>query len=186
MTIAQTRQCSACKVSFVGLESEQLCPHCENDRDIYHASRRKGEPRDFLPYPRLLDEWRKRRAECKEWRKTNTAATAAIAAAQRLEKDNAALRLAVEQSAVDLAAEVVKLRAELEAERRMFTYWQRRAQTEQRTPAFSQILDGATFATIPPDILKRLNSLCHPDRWQDQPQERSATEVMQWLKIVVI
>ncbi len=55
---AITRPCTGCKKHFIGV-APGLCPACEKDSAIYKASRKKGDPREFLPYPELLDQWRR-------------------------------------------------------------------------------------------------------------------------------
>ena len=65
---AITRPCTGCKKHFIGV-APGLCPACEKDSAIYKASRKNGDPREFLPYPELLDQWRRRRAECRDFKK---------------------------------------------------------------------------------------------------------------------
>ena len=175
MTLAPSKTCVGYGNHFIELESEAVCPQCHPDNEIYQKKRRKREPKQFLSYAELLAAWRNRRRECSGWRKLHEEVHAVIQKARQLEQENAALRLAVDTSAESLAAEVLKLRKDLEFERSF------RQPTMDWDNTWSRLAAVISGKAITPDRLKRLKALCHPDRWHGMPQEQTATELSQWL-----
>ena len=51
---ATVATCSCCRARFIGVPG--LCPECEKDSEFYKLARKKGDPRDFIPYPTLFQQ----------------------------------------------------------------------------------------------------------------------------------
>ena len=182
---AQPRPCTACKRLHISV-APGLCPECEKDSEFYKATRKKGDPRQFLPYPELLEQWRRRRADCREWKKAATAAADRWAALARVELENRCLLLALNALTADpdpllaLAAELEAARAELATVKESRDQW--RQQASIGTAAFDAwvegIIQGLSARGIPPEQWRRLVQLAHPDRHGGSVAAQEATR---WL-----
>lgn len=188
--------CSCCRARFIGVPG--LCPECEKDSEFYKLSRKKGDPRDFIPYPALFQQWKARRAECREWRKTAEQAANDRAARVQAEQERAQALAVLHAAGIDptpalaLAAELDKARAELartQAERDRLQHEVNdyragrpdpleviRQQWEQGQARLMQAVAGK--AAFPPEQWRRLVQLAHPDRHGDSP---AAVEATRWL-----
>jgi len=183
--IGSLNTCNACKVEFTGLPSELLCPDCSEDALIWKNVRGKGMPREFLPYVKIWEQWMNRRDDCKEFRKLVKEANKVLIRNKFLEADNAALRSTIGVDTEELAAENLRLKTEVERAKKYADFCRgqlERLQDEnvKRSVAQSR-LSGIDPPPINEHLLRQLRSLCHPDRWASLPQEKTATEVMQWL-----
>ena len=180
--------CSCCRARFIGVPG--LCPECEKDSEFYKLSRKKGDPRDFIPYPTLFQQWKARRAECREWRKTAEQAANDRAARVQAEAERAQALAVLHAAGIDpnpalaLAAELDKARAELERERALAAYWRQRAEElqagkpdrhEALLQEFRRLQNQVAF---PPEQWRRLVQLAHPDKHGDSP---AAVEATRWL-----
>ena len=182
---AQPRPCTACKRLHISV-TPGLCPECEKESEFYKATRKKGDPRQFLPYPELLEQWRRRRADCREWKKAATAAADRWAALARVELENRYLLAALTALSADLdpllalAAELEAARAELATVKESRDQW--RQQASIGTAAFDAqvdaIISGLSGRGIPPEHWRRLVQLAHPDR---HGNSTAAQEATRWL-----
>ena len=186
---AITRPCTGCKKHFIGV-APGLCPACEKDSAFYKATRKKGDPREFLPYPELLDQWRRRRAECRDWKKVAEQAATDRAAWVQAEREKFYL-LAVLNTlnadldpALELGAELDKTRAELErAKAYAALIGQRVEALESGRPqpweaALESLRDLKTGGAVPPEQWRRLVQLTHPDK---HGGSAAAVEATRWL-----
>ena len=182
---AQPRPCTACTRLHISV-APGLCPECEKDSEFYKATRKKGDPRQFLPYPELLEQWRRRRADCREWKKAATAAADRWAALARVELVNRYLLAALTALTADpdpllaLAAELEAARAALATVKESRDQW--RQQASIGTAAFDArvegIIQGLSARGIPPEQWRRLVQLAHPDRHENSVAAQEATR---WL-----
>lgn len=181
---AQPRPCTACKRLHISV-TPGLCPECEKDSAFYKATRKKGDPRQFLPYPQLLEQWRRRRADCREWKKAATAAAARWAALARVELENRCMLLVLNTLAADpdpllaLAEALEKTRAELATVTESRDYWKQQAGVG--SAAFDARVEGiiqGLSGRIPPEQWRRLVQLAHPDR---HGNSTAAQEATRWL-----
>ena len=188
---AQTRPCTGCRKHFIGV-APGLCPACEKDSAFYKATRKKGDPREFLPYPELLDQWRRRRAECRDWKKAAEQTANDRAARNQVERETRYLWLVFNAMNADLdpalalalAAELDTTRAELE---RVKAYaaliGQRVADLESGRPepweaALQSLRNLEKGGAVPPEQWRRLVQLAHPDKHGDSA---AAVEATRWL-----
>ena len=182
---AQPRPCTACKRLHISV-APGLCPECEKDSEFYKATRKKGDPRQFLPYPDLLDQWRRRRAECRDWKKAAAAAADRWAALSGVELVNRYLLAALTALSADLdpvlalAEALEKTRAELATVTESRDYWKQQAGVG--SAAFDArvegIISGLSGRGIPPEQWRRLVQLAHPDRHENSVAAQEATR---WL-----
>ena len=186
---AITRPCTGCKKHFIGV-APGLCPACEKDSAIYKASRKNGDPREFLPYPELLDQWRRRRAECRDFKKAAGFSATDRAGWAQAEQEKTYL-LAVLNSlnadldpALELAAELDKARAELGRATAQVEYLRERVaelqggkpdRLEDLLTRFTQLSGGSL---VPTDQWRRLVQLAHPDKHDGSA---AAVEATRWL-----
>lgn len=182
---AQLRPCTACNKPHISV-SPCLCPECEKDSSFYKATRKKGDPRQFLPYPELLDQWRRRRAECRDWKKVAEQAATDRAALQRAEQEKSYLLAALSALNADLdpvavlSAELDKTRAELATVTTSRDYWRQQAapiDSSWQTRA-EKLLKGLPADSIPPEQWRRLVQLAHPDKHGGSV---AAAEATRWL-----
>lgn len=182
---AQPRPCTACKRLHISV-TPGLCPECEKDSAFYKATRKKGDPRQFLSYPDLLDQWRRRRAECRDWKKAAAAAADRWAALSGVELVNRYLLAALTALSADLdpvlalAEALEKTRAELATVTESRDYWKQQAGVG--SAAFDArvegIIQGLSARGIPPEQWRRLVQLAHPDR---HGNSTAAQEATRWL-----
>jgi hypothetical protein len=186
---AITRPCTGCKKHFIGV-APGLCPACEKDSAFYKASRKKGDPREFLPYPELLDQWRRRRAECRDFKKAAGFSATERAAWAQAEQEKSYL-LAVLNAlnadldpALELGAELDKVRAELGRVTAHADYLAQRVtelqagKPEPWEAAFESLRDLKAGGAVPPEQWRRLVQLAHPDK---HGGSTAAVEATRWL-----
>lgn len=183
---AQPRPCTACNTLHISV-APSLCPECEKDSAFYKATRKKGDPREFLPYPELLDQWRRRRAECRDWKKVAEQAAIDRAAREQAEREKSYLWAVLNalnadlDPALTLAAELDKTRAELARIEVLADMWREQA-VGVKTPweARAQtLLDQLSAGSIPAEQWRRLVQLAHPDR---HGGSTAANEATIWLR----
>ena len=193
---AISQPCQGCGKHFVGVVPG-LCPACEKDSAFYKATRKKGDPRQFLPYPELLDQWRRRRAECRDWKKTAGQAATQWTALQQVAKEHSYLLAALTaldadlDPALELAAELEKTREELARVTALAAALQEQlAELQAGKPdaytATMAAMDDwlrlakskAGIASIPPEQWRRLVQLVHPDK---HAGSAAAMEATRWL-----
>ena len=192
---AITRPCTGCKKHFIGV-APGLCPACEKDSAIYKASRKKGDPREFLPYPELLDQWRRRRAECRDFKKAaGFSATERAAWAQAEQEKTYLLAVLTAMNAnldpaLELGAELDKVRAELGRVTAHADYLAQRvaelqagkdpiAETMNAMDEWLRLAKGkAGVTSIPTEQWRRLVQLAHPDK---HGGSAAAVEATRWL-----
>lgn len=181
----QPRPCTGCNKLHISV-APGLCPECEKDSAFYKATRKKGDPRPFLPYPELLDQWRRRRAECRDWKKVAEQAATDRAALQQAEREKSYLWVALNalnadlDPALSLAAELDKTRAELARLEVLATMWREQA-AGAKTPwqaTAETLLNRLSADTIPPEQWRRLVQLAHPDKHGGSV---AAAEATRWL-----
>ena len=186
---AITRPCTGCKKHFIGV-APGLCPACEKDSAVYKASRKKGDPREFLPYPELLDQWRRRRAECRDFKKAAGFSATERAAWAQAEREKSCL-LAVLTAlnadldpALALAAELDKTRAELGRVTALADHFAQRVaelqagkpdRHEELLAQFTRLSGGSL---VPTEQWRRLVQLAHPDK---HGGSAAAVEATRWL-----
>lgn len=186
---AQLRPCTACKKPHISV-APGLCPECEKDSAFYKATRKKGDPREFLPYPELLDQWRRRRAECRDWKKVGEQAATDRVALQQAEQEKTYL-LAVLSAmnadldpALELGAELDKVRAELGRVTAQAEYWEKEARELRagKPDRFDEVLTQFTRLSggslVPTEQWRRLVQLAHPDK---HGGSTAAVEATRWL-----
>ena len=176
--------CSCCRARFIGVPG--LCPECEKDSAFYKLSRKKGDLRQFIPYPTLFQQWKARRAECREWRKAGEQMANDRAAREQAEQERAQALAVLNAAGIDpnpalaLAAELDQVRNELKRERALTAFLREQAagvQSPWEAKAES-LLRGLSVGAIPPEQWRRLVQLAHPDKHGDSP---AATEATRWL-----
>ena len=182
---AQPRPCTACKKPHISV-TPCLCPECEKDSAFYKATRKKGDLRQFLPYPELLDQWRRRRAECRDWKKAGAEFVTRWATLQQAEREKSYLWAVLNalnaelEPALSLAAELEKTRAELATVTASRDYW--RQQAAGVAPPWQAraetLLKGLSADSIPPEQWRRLVQLAHPDKHGGSV---AAAEATRWL-----
>lgn len=186
---AITRPCTGCRKHFIGV-APGLCPACEKDSAFYKATRKKGDPREFLPYPELLDQWRRRRAECRDWKKAAGFSATDRAAWAQAEREKSYLLAVLDalnadlDPALELAAELDKARAELGRATAQVEYLRERVaelqggkpdRLEDLLTRFTQLSGGSL---VPTDQWRRLVQLAHPDKHDGSA---AAVEATRWL-----
>lgn len=183
--------CSCCRARFIGVPG--LCPECEKDSAFYKLSRKKGDLRQFIPYPTLFQQWKARRAECREWRKTAEQAANDRAAREQAEQERAQALAVLHAAGIDpnlalaLAVELDKARAEirqlesrLECSRSINESLEARlaGKPEPWETALESLRAIKGKAVFPPDMWQRLVQLAHPDKHGDS---LAALEATRWL-----
>ena len=181
---AITKPCGSCKSHFIGLASHTLCPDCEKDQDFYKRARKKGDKRQFIPYPELFQQWKARQAECKAWRKEAGERARHWMARHRLEREKSLMLMALDRLAADpepllaMANELATLRDELERANANAEFWQSRYEGIPDSNLYDLLHDLREIkahSAIPPDMRRRLIQLCHPDRHQGSEASQKAT-----------
>ena len=182
---AQPRPCTACNKLHISV-APGLCPECEKDSAFYKATRKKGDLRQFLPYPELLDQWRRRRAECRDWKKAGAEFVTRWATLQQAEREKSYLLAALNALNANLdpvaviATELEKTRAELATVTASRDYW--RQQAAGVAPPWQAraetLLKGLSADSIPPEQWRRLVQLAHPDKHGGSV---AAAEATRWL-----
>lgn len=171
------RSCVKCSKLFVGVV-EGLCLKCEKNDKYYKRTRQKGDPREFLDYPELLDQWRARRRECIIWRKEAMKYSHA-AYLQRCFEVERSLWMAVitaTNADLDVAEEMHKQIEELKVQNRRLEARVSVAEMRLNMPYVQYRYSDNT--NIPQDHWRRLVQLVHPDKHNNS---RASTEAMQWL-----
>ena len=180
---AITRPCTACNKQHISV-APGLCPECEKDSVFYKATRKKGDPREFLPYPELLEQWR--RAECREWKKVAEQAATDRTALQQAEREKSYLWAVLNtlnadlDPALELAAELDKVRDELKRKRTLTAFWREQA-AGVKSPwqeKAESLLRRLSAGAIPPEQWRRLVQLAHPDKHDGSA---AAVEATRWL-----
>ena len=186
---AITRPCTGCKKHFIGV-APGLCPACEKDSAFYKATRKKGDPREFIPYPELLDQWRWRRAECRDWKKAaGVSATERAAWAQAEQEKTYLLAVLTAMNAnldpaLELGAELDKTRAELGRVTAQAEYWEKEARElragkpDRLDEVLTQFTRLSGGSLVPTEQWRRLVQLAHPDKHDGSP---AAVEATRWL-----
>lgn len=189
---AKTKPCAACARHFIGLPAVSICPACEKDSEFYKLARKKGDRREFLPYPVLFQQWKARRDECRDWRKEAFYQAERWAGWQQAERERSYLLaiLGLLEAGLDpaltLAAELEKTKDELKRALASSDFWQQRhdaikagTDPESRMCALLQNLrEHEASAGIPPDMRRRLIQLCHPDKHGSSEASQAVTR---WL-----
>lgn len=187
--VAKLRPCTGCKVPFIAV-ADGLCPDCEKDSEFYRLSRKKGFPREFLPYSELFQQWKARRKECSEWRKVAEQAAKEREARYRVELEKSYLLIALTtmggnlDPALALAEELDKTRKELERERARSEYNRRRLEelesgkTDRWESLLTEMRELSECPSFPKGMLRRLIQLCHPDK---HGGSTAAIEATKWL-----
>ena len=191
-SIAKARPCTACKKHFIGI-ADGLCPDCEKDSEFYRLSRKKGDKRQFIPYPELFQQWKARRNECRELRKAADTSADHYARAEQLEREKHALLavLTAMYANMDPALAMVE---ELEQIKEALRQSELRnksgdsviadlrarlaGEPEPWEAAMESLKAIRSKAVIPADQWRRLVQLTHPDR---HAGSLAATEVTRWL-----
>ena len=183
--------CSCCRARFIGVPG--LCPECEKDSAFYKLSRKKGDPRQFIPYPTLFQQWKARRAECRESRKAREQMANDRAVREQAEQERAQALAVLHAAGIDpnpalaLAAELDKARAEirqlesrLECSRSINESLEARlaGKPEPWEAALESLRASMGKAAFPPEQWRRLVQLAHPDRHDNSP---AAVEATRWL-----
>lgn len=183
---AITRPCTGCRKHFIGV-APGLCPACEKDSAFYKATRKKGDPREFIPYPALLDQWRRRRAECRDFKKAAGFSATERAQWAQAEREKSYLLAVLDafnanlDPALELAAELDKAREELRRERVLAAHYREQAAGvktpwEQNAERLLKGLSGGSL--VPTEQWRRLVQLAHPDKHDGSP---AAVEATRWL-----
>ena len=185
---AITRPCTGCRKHFIGV-APGLCPACEKDSAFYKATRKKGDPREFIPYPELLDQWR-RRAECRDFKKAAGFSASKRAQWAQAEREKSYLLAVLDalnadlDPALALAAELDKTRAELGRATAQVEYLRERVaelqtgkpdRLENLLTQFTRLSGGSL---VPTEQWRRLVQLAHPDK---HGGSAAAVEATRWL-----
>jgi hypothetical protein len=176
-TSVKLRKCSKCSQLFVGVE-EGLCLTCLKDENYYYKTRKKGEPKKFIEYSELLDQWRARKRECISWRKDAMKVSRAVVAQQQLEFEKSILLAVVMATDTDLDV-VAQLFDEIKELKQQNVRLASRLQyAEQRLNVPYVQYRYTDNVKIPQDHWRRLVQLVHPDKHSNS---KASTEVLQWL-----
>jgi hypothetical protein len=190
-TAAITQKCTGCRCRFIG--EPGLCPECQTDNEFYQRARKKGDPRQFIPYPELLDQWRSRRAECRDWRKTGEQAALDRAARVQAEQERDETLAVLRASGVNpdpalvLAKELTEVRQTLErtiAELTMVRNYNQELQDRQAgkpepwEAAIESLRNIKSRSSMPLETWRRLVQLAHPDR---HGNSEAANQATRWL-----
>lgn len=171
------RSCVKCSTSFIGVV-DGLCLKCEKNDKYYKRTRQKGDPREFLDYPELLEQWRARRRECIIWRREAMKYSHATHLQRCFEAERSLWLAALTAANVDLDV-VEELGKQIEALKLQNGRLEERARfAEQRVNTPYVQYRHTDNITIPHDQWRRLVQLAHPDK---HGNSKSSTEAMQWL-----
>jgi hypothetical protein len=173
----QLRPCVKCSKLFIGVVDD-LCLKCEKNDKYYKKTRQKGEPREFLDYPELLEKWRARRRECIIWRREAMKYSHVESLKRAFEAEKSILLMVITATSanLDIAEELGKQIEELKQQNERLEARVRYAEQRSYTPHIQyRYTDNIT---IPHDQWRRLVQLTHPDK---HGNSRASTEVMQWL-----
>lgn len=178
---AHPRLCTACNKHHISV-IPGLCPECEKDSAFYKATRKKAEPRQFLPYPELLAQWRRRRTECQAWKKIAGQAARDRAIREQAEREKTYLWAVLNafnadmEPALSLAAELDTVREDLRRERILSAMYREQAGNPHKLlHEFSRLSERPSF---PPEQWRRLVQLAHPDKHGGSV---AAAEATRWL-----
>jgi len=173
----QLRPCVKCSKLFIGVV-DGLCLKCEKNDKYYKKTRQKGDPREFLDYPELLEKWRARRRECIIWRKEAMKYSSAVNQQRRFEAEKSLWMAVITATNADLdVAEVLQKQIEeLRVQNGKLEAQVRLAELRANLPYAHYTPSYST--TIPHDQWRRLVQLAHPDKHNNS---KASTEVMQWL-----
>lgn len=187
---AVTKPCSACKKHFIGLATITICPQCEKDSEFYRLARKKGDPRNLIPYPALFQQWKARRDECRDWRKEALYQAERWAGWQHCEQERRYLLEILTLVGVDLdpalalAEELDKTKEALRRATASSDLWKQqydavKAGTDTESQMYALLRNlREREANVPPDMRRRLIQLCHPDRHGNSEASQVATR---WL-----
>jgi hypothetical protein len=189
---AITKPCSTCKKHFIGLATITICPQCEKDSEFYRMARKKGDPRNLIPYPALFQQWKARRAECQSWRKEALYQAERWTGWQQCEQERRYLLEILTLSnanldpALAMAAELDKTKEALERAKASSDFWKQqhdavKAGTDTESQMYGllkNLRERQASEDIPPDMRRRLIQLCHPDRHGNSEAAQTATR---WL-----
>ena len=173
----QLRPCVKCSKLFIGV-MDGLCLKCEKNDKYYKKTRQKGDPREFLDYPELLEKWRARRRECILWRKEAIKYSNSVYLKRAFEAEKSLWMAVITATNADLdVAEVLQRQIdELKEQNRRLEAQVRLA--EMRASFSYNAHTPFHSTTIPHDQWRRLVQLTHPDKHNNS---KASTEVMQWL-----
>lgn len=173
----QLRPCIKCSKLFIGV-ADGLCLKCEKNDKYYKKTRQKGDPREFLDYPELLEKWRARRRECIIWRKEAIKAGHERYLRHQLEHEKSILLSVITAITTDLDV-VEELGKEITTLKQKVVELESRVRyAEQRTYTPYAQYHYTDNIFIPHDQWRRLVQLAHPDK---HGNSKASTEVMQWL-----
>jgi hypothetical protein len=173
----QLRSCTCCQQLFIGVV-DGLCLKCEKNSEYYQKTRQKGEPRDFLDYAELLEQWRARRRECIMWRKEAIKYSNIVYLKRcfEIEKSVWMLVMTAVDADLDVVEELYKQIEELKEQNVRLETRVRIAEQRLNTPYVHY--RHTDNVKIPQDHWRRLVQLVHPDKHSNS---KVSTEVMQWL-----
>lgn len=188
---AITKPCTACKKHFIGLPSITLCPACEKDSEFYRLTRKRGDPRKFIPYSELFKQWKARRDECRDWRSKAAWNAYYWLGLHRSEQERSLLLMVLYRLTADpepllaMADELTKAQSELVRAKAAADFWRGECDSlkDSTNPAdvyalLKDIEARKSHPAISPEMRRRLVQLCHPDRHADSEASKIAT---QWL-----
>lgn len=173
----QLRPCIKCSKLFIGVV-DGLCLKCEKNDKYYKKTRQKGDPREFLDYPELLEKWRARRRECIIWRREAMKYTHASYLQRCFESERSLWLAALTAANVDLDV-VEELGKQIEQLKIQNGILESRVRSAELRASFPYARYGSSNTTlIPHDQWRRLVQLTHPDKHNNS---QASTEAMQWL-----
>lgn len=195
-----TKSCSQCGTYFIGLESELICPKCENQTELPKASRKRGDKEKFISFDKLFDAWKKLRKEREQWRKCEGELAQAMMDRERLEMNKRMLLIALEAVGAfdadqDLLRQFVNTKNQLNvmtAERDRFKESSNNSirrlvelQKENGELAIENMRLRYTRFDTPKkspsftkEMWRRFTQLCHPDKHDGSV---AANEATRWL-----
>jgi len=195
-----TKSCSQCGTYFIGLESELICPKCENQTELPKASRKRGDKEKFMSFDKLFDAWKKLRKEREQWRKCEGELAQAMMDRERLEMNKRMLLIALEvvgafDADQDLLRQFVNTKnqlnvmtAERDRIREHHNYTVKRMaelQSENSDLAIENLRLRYTRFDTPKkstsftkEMWRRFTQLCHPDKHDGSV---AANEATRWL-----
>jgi len=173
----QLRPCKKCSKLFVGV-TDGLCIKCEKNDEYYKKTRQKGDPREFLDYPELLEQWRARRRECVIWRKEALKYSNAAYLQHSFEVERSIWMSVITamDADIDVAEELYKQIETLKKQNGVLETRARLAEQRLNTPYVQYRYSD--HISIPQDHWRRLVQLVHPDKHNNS---KASTEAMQWL-----
>lgn len=169
------RTCERCGESYLGVK-DGLCLKCLKNEKYYYKTRKKGEPKKFIEYQKLLEMWRARRSECISWRKEAIKAYEEKCKREKAEAKSEVLEVALAAYKADIDV-LEKLGYEIAELKKKNSQLNSQLNSFMRRGVYNNY--SSTFTTtIPQEQWRRLVQLAHPDKHNNSV---ASNEALKWL-----